>query len=164
MSRAEHRAALAQDVAIARAHADAMRDEAGRDAPISDSRLRVARAIEGCARAAEADETDNGYTNHETFSVAMQLAGNMTPGGGEYRETVERIGRLRMRAPLGDTADALREHVETLAVVRAAAEHPDLAGDLMLSALGRVDWYELAEELRGELREQYGADADGVSA
>jgi hypothetical protein len=109
-----------------------------------------ALALDQLRQAAELDERarelDCGYTNHETFTVAMQLAGNMTPGGAEYRARVEQMAELRLEAPAIDLADALREHVETL-----VPESNDLAGSLRSSALGRVDWLQLARELRGEL-------------
>lgn len=107
------------------------------------------------------DETDQGWRNHETMLTAAQLAGNMTPGGEDELRLARKIAKGAIswaethegedvRSTL---AGGLRRHIE-----HRTGRHDGLAGDLLASALERVDWLELAEQQLGELAELEGGE------
>jgi hypothetical protein len=96
----------------------------------------------------EVDTTYNGWRNHETWNVALWLGNDE----GLYhatrdlvRDALESTSVVSgQRDKVGMVADALQSFVvDDLA--------PDLgasfAQDLLSSALGSVDWYEIAESL-----------------
>jgi hypothetical protein len=122
--------------------------------------LEAARALERVSILAAADETDNGYANHETFLAAMQLAGNMTPGGAGFAQRVrEHVGEAQAQARVWPdkygpervrVADRLQAMLEQLASGRQGGPW---AQELATAALGRVDWLELADEQLGQLAE-----------
>jgi len=136
-----------------------------------------AAVAELCERALRApaisDETDNGYRNHETFLAAMQLAGNMTPGGADELARVQRVvDRARSRSvmtrsaedpptPRLDVADELRAYLEQLASHRSGGPWTQ---ELATAALGRVDWLQLADEQLAQLAELRPSLDDRVAA
>jgi hypothetical protein len=100
--------------------------------------------------ATEQDTTYNGWTNYETWAAGMFLDGNYD-GEGVYRHGLDIIreaaksGEVGRSTAIADLADAIRELVEEN--VRNATDDlaSGLAADLLGSALGSIEWRELAE-------------------
>jgi len=100
------------------------------------------------------DTTYNGWTNYETWAVKLWIDNEEgTQRYWEYmaREAVRRQYKDRAKCEL---ADELRlEHEEAA---------PDIAGtvysDLMNAALSSVNWYEIAENIIGDLEDDEDED------
>jgi hypothetical protein len=94
--------------------------------------------------------TYNGWANYQTWAVGMFLDGNYD-GEGIYRHALEVIeeaaqaGKVGRSTAIADVADALRELVEESVSVAVDGLASGLAVDLLGSAVGSVDWRELAE-------------------
>jgi hypothetical protein len=138
----------------------------GHGAEINRLRGNALEALRSAARLeVRAEERDSGYANHETFLAAMQLAGNMTPGGSDELERVRaRVrDRLDLCAKTGCDAGETRAQLATelhlyLEQLRDARAGGPWAQELATAALGRVDWHELAAEQLDYVREQEGED------
>ena len=95
----------------------------------------------------------NGWTTYETWAVGMFLDGNYT-GDGTYREVQDitnRASRHLDETPAAEDVEAARDELaEKLeGYVREALSDPkpgrSLDADLMVRALGEVNWHELAD-------------------
>jgi hypothetical protein len=95
------------------------------------------------------DTTYNGWTNYETWAVALWLGSEP----GTY-EDCRAMARAALAEAQGDAqaasrplADAAKEYVNELPDVAAVLERPSLAADLLGGALSAVNWREIAEHL-----------------
>lgn len=99
----------------------------------------------------EPDTTYQGWKNHATWAVALWVDND--PGTYEHRRELARAAiddaKQGARQAYGIYADALKKWIEE--------EAPDLGAtlwaDLLASALGQVDWYELAKHWLANERE-----------
>lgn len=87
------------------------------------------------------DETYNGWTNYETWSVALWLDNEP----GTYEDA-----RQIVHAELDDwrAGRDLREYVESLPDVESVLSGATMAADLLGTALSEVSWTEIAEHYR----------------
>ena len=100
------------------------------------------------------DKTYNGWTNYETWNVALWIV-NEEPSYRYWRERAQECRELalasesetyNMRTPEGLLADALKEEVTDAAPDLGASTYADLLG----AALSEVDWYEIARSILRE--------------
>lgn len=115
----------------------------------------------------QAEQTYNGWTNHATWNVALHLDNDQ----GTYTMIRERADELKAEAPEHhnvpsiwteeeavrfELADYLEELAKDMAGVGENSEDygmPEpslLAMDLILSALGEVNWDEIARNILSE--------------
>lgn len=87
--------------------------------------------------------TYNGYTNYETWAVALWIDNNQ--GDSEYWQ--EQAGEA---ISIHELADQIKETHE-----EALPEVSGFAADLLNAAMSEVNWYELAENM---WRETHGAE------
>ena len=95
------------------------------------------------------DTTYNGWTNYETWNVALWLDNDRT----EYEVTRSKARAYRIggalhegRTAAGEFADWLQEYVdETRPEIPAS-----MWSDLLSAAFSEVNWYEIAENLLAE--------------
>lgn len=80
----------------------------------------------------------NGWTNYETWCVNLWLE-NEESTYNDLREMAKEEENAE------GLADRLKDYTETL--LEDLTEGGGLAADLILSALGVVDWFEIAEKL-----------------
>lgn len=92
----------------------------------------------------------NGWKNHETWTVNLWLT-------NEQGTDAEARYIARNRPTRYDSAQDLREFVEQM-VLGDEAE-ASLATDLVTSALGAVDWYEIVDAYREDMTLEH-ADFD----
>jgi hypothetical protein len=97
------------------------------------------------------DRTYNGWTNYETWNVALWLDNDQ--GTYNYvreladeakRESAEHQDRYDTRTPEGLLAERLKDLVEDGSPL---AEEASMYADLLGAAIGAVDWYEIAEAI-----------------
>lgn len=113
------------------------------------------------------NERYNGWTNYETWNVALWLDNDQ--GSSEYwNETAqeyydnaeaERSFTRKERAAL-DLADRLKSEIEEANPLGSEAS---MFSDLMSAALGEVDWYEIAGHYLDEVEEETEAAEDESS-
>lgn len=94
------------------------------------------------------DKTYNGWTNKETWAVALWIDNDGYAGGSlGVSEQADEIVKKAMPAD----EDLLHEVTGILAdwlderITEDLGEHKGLLGDIVSTALGRVDWREIAE-------------------
>jgi hypothetical protein len=89
------------------------------------------------------DETVNGWTNRETWLVALWL--NNDQGLQEQAQACNTDGEM-----LQEAATSLEEWVRDVLCDGAAGELSGFAADLFEAALDRVEWREVAQSFREE--------------
>jgi hypothetical protein len=89
-----------------------------------------------------ADQSYNGWTNYETWNVALWIDNEQ----GSYDEARDMARRARSESEL---ADKLKGWVEDMTPDLGASMFADLLG----AALSSVDWYEIAEHYYEEAHE-----------
>lgn len=102
-----------------------------------------------------AEQGYNGWTNYETWAVAMFLDGNYT-GEGTYQDVLDVVRDVEATGYVTRefaVADALKDYVEE-SIGEATDDLPNgLAADLLRAALSEVNWRELAESKLAEVVE-----------
>ena len=87
-------------------------------------------------------ETYNGYTNYETWLVSLWIDNDQ----GEQEFWLEQANELEQY----DLSEAPKEHYEENSPL---AEDANMYVDLLNRALARVNWYEIAENLKQDAKE-----------
>lgn len=108
------------------------------------------------------DETDNGYKNHETFLIAMDINSNnglpfQNYWLGKAAECIDRPSGMEDYNPEARLAGMLDCHYDQkqddgVRLVNKSTALPLLGkvavlGELLTAARARVDWMEIAKEL-----------------
>ena len=90
-----------------------------------------------------ADKTYNGWTNYETWNVALWLGNDE----GAYLTCAEMASDARgAECPAVELADSIKAMVEEMAPDLGASMFSDLLG----AALSEVEWIEIARNILGE--------------
>jgi len=101
----------------------------------------------------ERSETYNGYANYETWAVALWLGNDFGSYGYWRRAAIEEkqeapnCWQVRERVWPADRAATFRlaARIEEDVTEGAPELPPSLYSDLLTSALGSVDWHQVAE-------------------
>lgn len=117
----------------------------------------------------ETSETYNGWTNYETWVVGLwfdndeatytevrDIARDWLDDPADECDYCEAVGSTDNHDAhrVGELADALQAFAEDLPEYQRATENASFVSDLLGSALGRVNWRELAESYLSELAEE----------
>jgi hypothetical protein len=110
-------------------------------------------------------ESYNGWTNYQTWAVALWLDND--EGTNEAVADLARAweGESRDGGTVSDLAESIREYVHGFPSVEAVEERPSLAADLLGFALASVDWFQIAQGAAEGALSQTGFETDArVSA
>lgn len=102
------------------------------------------------------DETYNGWTNYETWAVALWMDNDQGSylywrerAEGCFDDTDEDDGLdVRRPAAISALSDVIRDEHEDASPL---GEQANVYSDLLTTALGEVDWYEIAAHLIDEV-------------
>ena len=126
-------------------------------ADLRATQMRLIYHVEAMQMLRVHDETDQGYTNHETLTIHLDIHNNSL----EKQEAHANMARLRMRTINPDhlekvVATDLQEYYEgdLPAIQRSLTKKHQVYTDLTAAALVRVNWHELAKELIDHVKEQ----------
>jgi hypothetical protein len=102
------------------------------------------------------DQTYNGWTNYETWSVKLWLDNDH----GTYERTQELArwawheGRTRFQGRENVTRRILADVIEEMVKDAMPDLEASMFSDLLTYAVGRVNWFEIAENILSEFGEQ----------
>lgn len=89
------------------------------------------------------DSEYNGWKNYETWTTALHI--------GSEPYTYEESRLVASSGEEWQAADALKDWAEEVFILNEDGERPaGLAGDLLGSALSKVDWTEIVRNIRSE--------------
>jgi hypothetical protein len=106
-----------------------------------------------------ATDTYNGYTNYETWNVSLWIDNDQ----GEQDYWLEQAAmRLSLKGNQYSTAESVQRWQLAEDLKQYHEENmPEISGtysDLLSAALGRVNWYEIADNLLEQARENMPED------